>query len=344
MAVNVTEVRSGAFVVLAATVLIVLLFAVGRVSARLQRTVGYHAYLDDAKFLRTHDPVTYAGLQVGEVTSIAVAPDRPGHVRVELEVEARIPVRKDAVLVLKQDGMLGPKYLEIGPGSTDAEPAPPGSELRGLAPPALTDLTSAIEQPLQTAGRVLGSLEAILGSPENQKNLAEALERSRSLLVTLDEQVRRISEAVARDAEKTALVLDDVHGLVRDAREPLLSTLKNSDALTRRATAAIEDTTARVAKAIETLTARLEETLANVDRLTKDLDGLVMQNNANVYETLRSLKDATHHLERASKRIRADPSIVLFGAEETPEELRRLDETELRLKGRARRYDKEAPR
>lgn len=344
MAVNVTEVRSGAFVVLAAAVLVVLLFAVGRVSARFQRTVSYYAYLDDAKFLRPHDPVTYAGLRVGEVTSIAVAPDRPGHVRVDLEVEERIPVRRDAVLVLKQDGMLGAKYLEIGAGSPQAEPAAPGSELKGLVPPALTDLTSAIEQPLATAGRVLQSLETILGSPENQKNLAETLDRSRALLVTLDDQIRKVSDAVARDAEKTSKVLDDVHGLVRDAREPLLSTLKNSDDLTRRATKAVEETSARVAKALEALTARLEETLANVDRLTKDLDSLVVQNNANVYETLRSLKDASHHLEMASKRIRANPSIVLFGAEETPEELRRLDETELRLKGRARRYDKETPR
>jgi hypothetical protein len=46
----------------------------------------------------------------------------------------------------------------------------------------------------------------------------------------------------------------------------------------------------------------------------------------------------------AAKRIRANPSIVLFGASETPEELRRADETELRLKGRARRYDKEDPK
>ena len=34
----------------------------------------------------------------------------------------------------------------------------------------------------------------------------------------------------------------------------------------------------------------------------------------------------------------------LAGASETPEELRRSDETELRLKGRARRYDKEDPK
>ena len=69
-----------------------------------------------------------------------------------------------------------------------------------------------------------------------------------------------------------------------------------------------------------------------------------VQNNANFYETLRSLRDTTHHLELAAKRIRANPSLLLFGSPETPEELKRADETDLRLKGRARRYDKEDPK
>ena len=64
----------------------------------------------------------------------------------------------------------------------------------------------------------------------------------------------------------------------------------------------------------------------------------------NIFETVRGLRDMTHHLELAAKRIRANPSIVLFGGSETPEELRKADETELRLKGRARRYDKEDPK
>jgi hypothetical protein len=92
------------------------------------------------------------------------------------------------------------------------------------------------------------------------------------------------------------------------------------------------------------VTARLSKTADNLDQLLKDSDGLIVQNNRNLYETIRGLRDMTHHLELAAKRIRANPSIVLFGAQETPEELRKADETELRLKGRARRYDKEDPK
>src|SRR5207248_3746313 len=102
--------------------------------------------------------------------------------------------------------------------------------------------------------------------------------------------------------------------------------------------------TEKIAKTLDEVTARLSKSAENLDQLLRDSDGVIVQNNKNIYEAIRGLRDTTHHLELAAKRIRANPSIVLFGAAETPEELRRADETELRLKGRARRYDKEDPK
>jgi hypothetical protein len=100
----------------------------------------------------------------------------------------------------------------------------------------------------------------------------------------------------------------------------------------------------KVSKTLDELAERLTRTTDAMEQLLKDSDTLVVQNNANFYETLRGLRDTTHHLSLAAKRIRANPSLLLFGSPETPEELKRADETDLRLKGRARRYDKEDPK
>jgi hypothetical protein len=102
--------------------------------------------------------------------------------------------------------------------------------------------------------------------------------------------------------------------------------------------------TEKIAKTLDEVTARLSKSAENLDQLLKDGDGVILQNNKNLYETIRGLRDTSHHLELAAKRIRANPSVLLLGSPETPEELRRADETELRLKGRARRYDKEDPK
>lgn len=333
MSVKASEIRSGLFVVLATGVLCVLVFSVGNFRARFRPAARYHAYLSDAKFLKAHDAVTYGGLRVGQVKRVEVAPDRFGTVRVTVEVDPEIPVREDSTLVLKQDGMLGPKYLEILPGTPAARPAAPGAELAALVPPALTDLTSAVEKPLQRIDRVLEHLDRILGLPENQKNLAELLAETRAMLGSLHAEIRRVGALAEETGRETRELLAEIRGAVRDARAPLTNALQNAEALSEKLSARLDDLTGRFGRAAEAL-----------ERLLRDADGLVVENHKNVYETIRALRDAAYHMEQASKRIRANPSILLFGAEETPEERRRADETELRLRGRARRYDKEPPK
>jgi phospholipid/cholesterol/gamma-HCH transport system permease protein len=103
---------------------------------------------------------------------------------------------------------------------------------------------------------------------------------------------------------------------VRDARAPPANALRNAEALSEKLSARPDDLTGRFGRAAEVL-----------ERLLRDADGLVVENHKNVYETIRALRDAAYPMEQASKRIRANPSILLFGAEETPEERRRADET-----------------
>ena len=64
-------------------------------------------------------------------------------VKVTIEVGRDIPVHEDSILILKQDGVLGPKYMEISPGSPHSKPVAAGSELKGVVPPAITDLAAA---------------------------------------------------------------------------------------------------------------------------------------------------------------------------------------------------------
>src|SRR5437870_2499159 len=113
MAVKGSEVRSGIFVVLAVVVLGILIFSVGNFRQRLQTTSFYSSYLSDAKFIKAHDAVTFGGLQVGQIRAVDVSSERFGLVKVTLEVAQDIVVKEDSVLTLKQDGLLGVKYVEI---------------------------------------------------------------------------------------------------------------------------------------------------------------------------------------------------------------------------------------
>jgi phospholipid/cholesterol/gamma-HCH transport system substrate-binding protein len=340
MAVKSTELRSGIFVVLAVVALTILIFSVGNFRARLKSASRYYTYVENAKFLKTHDPVTWGGFKVGEIKTMEVAPDRHGYVKITVDVDEDIPVREDSIITVKQDGILGPKYLELSPGSSAAKRAPSGSTLPGVTPTAFVDLGPAFEGPLNRVNTLLDNLNAILGDEQFRKNVSSTLSEARVLMTNLNDQIQKLGTTL----NKTGDLVTEAQETVKSVREPLTKTLKNTDELTSRLTKDADLLTDKIAKTLDELTARLSRTADNLDQLLKDSDGLIVQNNKNLYETIRGLRDMTHHLELAAKRIRANPSIVLFGAQETPEELRKADETELRLKGRARRYDKEDPK
>src|SRR5436190_2714330 len=140
MAVKSTELRSCIFVVLAMVVLTILIYSVGNFRARLQSAVRYYTYVDNVKFLKAHDAVTFGGYKIGEIKAIEVSPDRHGMLKVTIDVDGDIPVRDDSVITVKQDGILGPKYLEISPGSPTAKPATRGAVLVGNVPAAFVEL------------------------------------------------------------------------------------------------------------------------------------------------------------------------------------------------------------
>jgi phospholipid/cholesterol/gamma-HCH transport system substrate-binding protein len=344
MAVKSTELRSGIFVVLAMVVLTILIFSVGNFRARLQSAVRYTTYVSDVKFLKTHDAVTFGGYKVGEIKSIEVAPDLHGMLKITVDADPEIPVKEDSVITVKQDGILGPKYLEISPGSVSSKRAPPGSTLHGVVPTAFVELGPSFEGPLLRLDKLLENLNLILGDDAFRKNVSGLLVETRTLLANLNDQVSKLGEVVARTGDKSGKVLDEVQDTIKSAKEPLTRTLKDSDELVMHLTKDADVMTDKIARALDDLTAKLTKTSDALDQLLRDSDGVIVQNNANLYETLRGMRDTTHHLELAAKRIRANPSILLFGTPETPEDLKRADETELRLKGRARRYDKEDPK
>lgn len=344
MAVKSSELRSGIFVVLAMVALTILIFSVGNFRARLKSSSRYVTYVGNVKFLKTHDPVTFGGFKVGEIKSLEVAPDHHGMVKITVDIDEDIPVREDSVLTVKQDGILGPKYLEVSPGTPAAKRLASGATIPGIVPVAFVELGPTFEGPMAKLDTLLDNVNKIVGDEEFRKNIAGMLTEARALLSGLNEQIQKVGAMATKTGERSQEVLTEVHDTVKQAREPLTKTLKDVDELTIRLTKNADLLTEKIGKTLDEVTARLGKTADNLDQLLKDSDGLIVQNNKNLFETVRGLRDTMHHLELAAKRIRANPSVVLFGTPETPEELRRADETELRLKGRARRYDKEEPK
>ena len=115
-----------------------VIFAGGDKGLLFQKTSIVKAHLLDVGGLKKGSTVTMSGMAVGRVTDIGFARSpNPGESAVEVVMEIRSDVRqrikKDSFPVVRTQGMLGDRYIDIFGGGAASEPLPEGGVLVGEA-------------------------------------------------------------------------------------------------------------------------------------------------------------------------------------------------------------------
>ena len=172
-----------------------------------QQFAYYDAYFPEVAGLSVSSQVLFAGLNVGTVTAIELAPDSPAAVRVRLELHEHTPVRVDSRASIDTSAVTGVSQVVITPG------LPTSTLLRNIetdeipviqsSPTALQTIGEQAPELLSRANVVAQRLANLLGD-ENQERINNILinveEASGNLNKTMDD-VSRATDAVAAAAE-----------------------------------------------------------------------------------------------------------------------------------------------
>jgi len=125
------------------------------------------------------DPVKFRGVDVGTVKTMAIDPDDPRRVQVEIKLRKETPVKTDTKAILKLKGITGVVFVELNGGS-------PKAEFLAAATPA---------------GQV----------PE--------IPSEKSNLTTFLDELPRLAQKFSAIENKTSRVLDDVGEVTRQVKE-----------------------------------------------------------------------------------------------------------------------------
>ncbi len=359
-----SEVVSGLFVAAAAIVFALFAFKVGRfdlMGLLKADAIVCRTYFANVKTLQEGSKVRVGGREVGEVTGLLLvagaAPgsgENPGGLERlvnEVTFELTYPdLRLDsssARVLIAQDSLLAPHFLELDPGHWPADSPPPTifvdgqpkelliasemgvgiEELMALAQPAIDDLGAILntlkqdvlnEQNVDTIGRALGELD---GALVEGRQVAATLNRgllAPANVEALEQTIHNLDSAVA-DGRKVAARLDS---LLDPEQDP------------------------RIDRLITDVGAATNELRTNLDAISADLQHLLQHADRTLSETETEIAEATRRLhrtlwqgEQALRKIRANPSVVFFGDDETDLVARDVALTEIRLRGRARPYE-----
>jgi phospholipid/cholesterol/gamma-HCH transport system substrate-binding protein len=295
------QVFVGLFVLLAAAVLIGMVFAIGAFG-RTSKT--YHAYFPFAGGLERGATVRYAGgPKVGRVEKLAIDPQNPARIDVVFSVQTDLPVKTDSHVKIMSISPLGDNHLEVLPGGAQTALAPPGfllpsdtyldfnvltAQINDLAPQAKLLIQSLNDRAADlkvTVDRVNELLSA-----ENRANLSATLAGTRGVIEENRPQIKSTIQHLDSVSQKLEPLLQDLHKDSEEANQALT----HLDAVLGENSADVRQSVIELRKSLTTLTditGRLDQTL---DVNTENMDELL----DNFRRVSQNLKEFTNTIKR----------------------------------------------
>jgi phospholipid/cholesterol/gamma-HCH transport system substrate-binding protein len=310
------QVFVGLFVLIAAGVLIGMVFAISGAFGRTSKT--FHAYFPFAGGLETGATVRYAGgPRVGRVEKLSIDPQNPARIDVVFSVQTDLPVKKDSHAKIMSMSPLGDNHLEILPGGAQTALASPGSllpsdtyvdfnaltsQINDLAPQAkqlIQSLNDRVTELKGTIDRVNDLLNA-----QNRANLTATLADARGMLDENRPEIKSTIQHLNAASQKIEPLLQDLHRTSEEANKALdhIDTLIGENRADvhqsvielRKSLTTLTEITARVDQTLDVNTENIDELLDNFRRVSQNLKEFTNTIKKRPYTLIRATNPPEH--------------------------------------------------
>lgn len=162
-----SQVRVGVVIVLAMVVIVMAIISVGKLLNLFAKRYTIVTLIPSAAGLPKGAPVTLAGQRVGQVESIDFIPmaQKRGHANIQVRLaiarEVAEQIRRDSKAMMRTQGLLGDKYIDITPGTLYTPALQPGDTLPMAAPTDFDVLLANAGSALDTARVMISDLRAV---------------------------------------------------------------------------------------------------------------------------------------------------------------------------------------
>jgi phospholipid/cholesterol/gamma-HCH transport system substrate-binding protein len=167
-----SQLRVGITVIAASLTLGFLLFLMSGTSGLFTPRISVKCYFDNAEGLRVGAPVRLAGVDVGNVTHIAIVqgkPLTPVEITMKLSTKYDYGMRRDSQISLETAGVLGETYLDIDSSQAVGGPVHDGDTLSTQVHPDFNQVVRASQSTLQNMDALLKRADRILAFAESGK-------------------------------------------------------------------------------------------------------------------------------------------------------------------------------
>jgi len=169
-----SQLRVGITVIVASLTLGLLLFLMSGTAGLFTPRITLKSYFDNAEGLRAGAPVRLSGVDIGNVSTIRIVPDKdkqltPVEVTMRVSTKYIYALRRDSVTSLDTAGVLGETYLDIDSSQAVGTTARDGDTLPTQVHPDFNQVVRASQSTLQNMDALLKRADRILAFAESGK-------------------------------------------------------------------------------------------------------------------------------------------------------------------------------
>ncbi len=240
------ETRVGIFVLAAIGIFVYMGFQIGAFRFDRGRYAQYPLFFKDVSGITRKAEVKIAGVKVGWVEDVSLLPNDEMQVEIMVMILKEYSLYSDAYAMVRQDGLLGPKYIEIITGDPLLRKLKPGDPLSkpSSEPVSIDALMQQFQQIASNVDEVTTTFKDVIGGSEGREQLQTifdnvhiAVDRLSSVGTTLDrvisrnedhidsflqigstfqESIDKISNVFDRDFNRIASKFEDSAGALED--------------------------------------------------------------------------------------------------------------------------------
>jgi phospholipid/cholesterol/gamma-HCH transport system substrate-binding protein len=268
-----TEIKVGLFVLAALAVVVWMALRLGVFSSFGNDYYNISAVFDEASGLKIGVGVEVAGINVGRVSSISLYGSNRALVTMAIFNDVRLPV--DSRAVIRAQGVLGDKFVEIFPGSSTGAPLTAGSRIEETV--SAMDMSELMEK-LGSVADDLKILTSSLAQDGGGEELREIVKNVRDLSRSLKDITEANGPNVTKAIETLGKVASNLESITERVNkgQGTLGQLINDDSAIRelRSTmASIRQITDKIGSGEGTL-GRLVNDESTVDKIDQALTGI----------------------------------------------------------------------
>ncbi|HUB86398.1 MAG TPA: MlaD family protein [Verrucomicrobiae bacterium] len=210
------ELKVGVFVLVALVLLAIGIIELSKGTSFFRSTYELRLHAVDVGGLQNHSGVLLAGVKVGDVSDIQLAPDGKS-VTIILKIYKDYKIYHDAQFVIEQSGFLGDKYVAIIPTTNQPPVLTNGAEVECEPPFNLQEVARStagfIERIDDTAKKLdasVSELQRVVLNGRTMTNFSVSIENLRVFTEQAIDTLNAINDVIATNGPQAGLAVSNV--------------------------------------------------------------------------------------------------------------------------------------